>query len=84
MMARIVYGLEHLNFGDDDEQTGWYIMRFTVVTRDGHARSAIDRKPIARIEEPHAMDIVQELDEAIGQKQFVMLKRGWTLADVPR
>jgi hypothetical protein len=43
MEAKIVYMIEHRNFGDGHEDTGWYIVEMTLM-----AGGIINRKPVAR------------------------------------
>lgn len=51
MEAKIVYMLEHLNYGDGHEDNGWYIVELTIM-----AKSIINRKPIAKFIGDGALD----------------------------
>jgi hypothetical protein len=45
MQAKIAYKVEFLNYGDDNERNGWYIIRLTICNG-----AFIERKPVARFD----------------------------------
>lgn len=52
-MAKVVYSVDHLNYGDADERTGWYLIRLTIADDRGRglaSGSIVDRKPVARFD----------------------------------
>ena len=84
-MARVVYFVEHVSYGDLDERTGWYLMRATIVDDRGAgiARgSVVDRKPLAMFDRSvdGAMEARQIQDAARAGVLFV-LPREWTIVE---
>jgi hypothetical protein len=43
MEAKVVYTIEHMDFGENHKDTGWFIMELVIMSR-----IIINRKPLAR------------------------------------
>lgn len=84
-MAKIVFAVDHMNFGDESDRTGWYWMRITVGCNSaGKPTSIIDRKPIAKLlgsSTDQQMEIIT-LDETLRSGAFQMMPPDWMLKDV--
>ena len=87
-MAKIVYEIAHVNYGDDDERTGLWFQRVTISVRaDGSPSQILAREQIAKLTDKgqcSALSNVFIIDEAVKSNAFIMMPREWTFKDVPR
>lgn len=84
MTAVLVHSIEHADFGDD-ERTGWYIMRHTVVVRDGKPDERIDKTPVAKLVGDFGAEITSHaltLDHAAKEGDLIFMQRDWKFDDL--
>lgn len=85
-MARIVYAVEHISYGDNDERTGWWLVRVTVADERGNgigSGAITDRKPVARFENStDGMFEARMIQEGARTGDLHVMPRDWKIADV--
>jgi hypothetical protein len=81
-MAKIIWTIEHYNFGGNDEDTGWWFQRVTIGLKDGKPYTVLDKKRLAKFDCGTSTDIQVEiltLDDAIKRDEFRMLNQEWNM-----
>ncbi len=85
-MARIVYFIDHLNYGDDDERSGWYLMRATVADDRGAGigrGTVMDRKPIALFDRTTEGSLeARTMQDAAKAGVLHVMPRDWNLESI--
>ena len=85
MTAVIVYTIEYMSWGEDDERTGWFLQRITVVTQAGKPKEIIDRKPIAKFVgefSAEATTFALSFSRALQDKSCIVLPHEWKFDDL--
>lgn len=83
MIAGVVYYVDHRSFGDDDERTGWYLMRATIADDRGRGLahgSVIDRVPVAMFTRGvEGAAEARALQDAAAAGVLRVMPRDWTI-----
>ena len=90
MMSVVIYEVTHLDYGQGDERTGFWLQRCTIADDRGVGianGAVIDRKPLAKFQgNGHIEDALEAkmVNDAIKSHKLRLFAPGWTIPDVAK
>ena len=83
-MSVVIYEVAHLDYGAEDERTGFWLQRCTIADDRGNGiahGSVIDRKPVAKFDDWFEAQVVKDL---IKTHRLRLMPEGWTMETVAK